>query len=177
VTTVARTLLDVAAVVRRGEVFKAFREAEAASLLTAAELAEALRRRPGRRGNVAIRAVLDWTGYGSGVTRSTLEARFGVFLQRHGLPPPQRNVHMRAGALEIEADCVWRDAQLIVELDGRAYHDTATAFEADRARDIGLAADGWTVIRVTWRHLRDGPEQLARDIRAILDRPPPRVGR
>ena len=75
---------------------------------------------------------------------------------------------MRVGGLEIEADCVWPEARVIVELDGRAFHDTATAFEADRARDRALAAHGWIVVRVTWRQLQRDSLQLARDLRALL---------
>jgi very-short-patch-repair endonuclease len=177
VTSPTRTLLDLAAVAPRHDVARALREAEARRppLLTAEEVLAAVERRPRRRGNSTMRAVLADAGYGRGISRSALESRFRSFLRRHGLPPPARNVHMTIGALEIEADCVWHEQRLIVELDGRAFHDTAAAFESDRARDRALAVHGWTVIRVTWRQLKREERQLARDLRAMLGPKPARA--
>ena len=71
----------------------------------------------------------------------------------------------------VEADCLWREQCLIVELDGRATHATRRAFETDRARDRRLTAAGWRVIRITWRQLAGEPQAIARDLRAALDGP------
>ncbi|HEX2096549.1 MAG TPA: DUF559 domain-containing protein [Solirubrobacterales bacterium] len=65
-------------------------------------------------------------------------------------------------------DCLWREQRLVVELDGRAVHQTQRAFEADRERDRILSAEGWRVIRVTWRQLRDDAEAVVTDMRAAL---------
>jgi len=35
------------------------------------------------------------------------------------------------------------------------------AFERDRARDRAMHADGWRVVRITWRQLGDEPERIA----------------
>jgi very-short-patch-repair endonuclease len=56
----------------------------------------------------------------------------------------------------------------IVELDGRAAHTTTSAFERDRERDRILQADGWRVVRVTWRQLHDNCRSLASDLRRLL---------
>jgi very-short-patch-repair endonuclease len=177
VTTLSRTLLDLAAVVPRPVVARAFREAQtkprlgegqARPRLTLDALAALLDRHPGRHGNRTVRELLAEAGFGTGVTRSELEARFTRFLRRYSLPAPQRNVHMQVGGLELEADCVWPESRVIVELDSRQFHDNAVAFEQDRARDRALAAHGWTVIRVTWRQLQRDAVQLARDLRALL---------
>jgi very-short-patch-repair endonuclease len=172
VTTVTRTLFDLAAVAPRAAVFRAFREAEVKRLASAGDLAAALERHRGRRGVATIRVLLNEAGFGQGITRSDLEARFNAFLRRHRLPAPARNVHMRIGALEIEADFVWHEQRVIAELDGRAFHDTGLAFERDRSRDRALAAHGWTVIRVTWRQIRDDAPQLARDLHGLLTSKP-----
>jgi very-short-patch-repair endonuclease len=170
VTTVPRTLLDLGAVVPRLVLSRAFREGQVRSLVTARDLASLLDRHPRRRGNAAVRAMLADAGFGSGVTRSELEAVFTRFLRRHSLPAPRRNAHLWVRGVRLEADCVWPESQVIVELDGRAFHDTATAFEQDRARDRALAAHGWTVVRVTWRQLHRDELQLARDLRHLLRR-------
>ncbi len=168
VTTVPRTLLDLAAVASRPELASAFREAEAKRSVTPQSLAAALDRHPGRRGNANVRAVLADAGFGTGITRSVLEARFTAFLRRHGLPPPARNRKLQIGPLRIEADCVWPEHRLIVELDGRTFHDTDSAFETDRARDRMLAVHGWRCIRVTARDVDRDELQLARDLRTLL---------
>lgn len=59
----------------------------------------------------------------------------------------------------------------MVELDGRAVHATDRAFETDRQRDRILLAEGWRSTRVTWRQLRDEPEEIAADLRRALHRP------
>ena len=73
-------------------------------------------------------------------------------------------------------DCAWPNERLIVELDGRATHDNAHAFETDRARDRRLEAAGWRVVRITWRQLHDAPAELKADLRLLLARPVSRRG-
>ena len=68
----------------------------------------------------------------------------------------------------MEVDCAWPEQRFVVELDGRAVHDTRDAFEADRVRDRRLEAAGWRVIRVTWRQLHDTPGELETDLRRLL---------
>jgi very-short-patch-repair endonuclease len=57
----------------------------------------------------------------SGPTRSELEDAFLAFVQRHGLPTPETN-QIVAG---YEVDVLWREQRLIVELDGREFHENA----------------------------------------------------
>ena len=47
-----------------------------------------------------------------------------------------------------------------MELDGYAAHGTRAAFERDRARDLRLQAEGWRVVRLTWRQLDDDAMEL-----------------
>jgi very-short-patch-repair endonuclease len=74
----------------------------------------------------------------------------------------------------VEVDCLWRRHRLIAELDGHHTHATSMAFERDRARDRALSVEGWRVIRITWRQLRDQAQELEEDLRVLLrsTRPP-----
>jgi very-short-patch-repair endonuclease len=54
-----------------------------------------------------------------------------------------------------EVDLVWRDRNLIVEIDGYAFHSMRRSFEQDRRRDQRLVSRGWRVIRITWRQMQD----------------------
>jgi very-short-patch-repair endonuclease len=67
-----------------------------------------------------------------------------------------------------EVDAAWLGRQLIVELDGYAFHRTRAAFERDRARDIALQVAGYRVLRVTSRRLLDEPTEVVRAIRLLL---------
>jgi very-short-patch-repair endonuclease len=149
-TTVPRTLLDLSAVV-----------AKRTDPLSLHDLAERYPRRPGLK---ALKALLNEASIGAVIFRSELEERFQDFLITAGLPHPQTNVIVEG----YEVDCAWPVQRLIVELDGHATHSTAHAFELDRARDRGLEAAGWRVIRITWRQLEQESELVEADLRRLL---------
>jgi hypothetical protein len=168
VTTLARTLFDIAAGSPRERLEAAIREAEYRHRFQLKHLENLLERRPGRRGAPAIRDCLQRLGRGPrGRTRSRLEVRFAALLARTDLPLPTLNALLDLGGFKIEADCLWSDQRLIVELDGNRVHGTRVAFEADRERDRRLQASGWRVIRVTWHQL-DDPDALLADLRNLL---------
>jgi predicted transcriptional regulator of viral defense system len=165
VTTVARTLFDLAGAVSRPQFERAVNEAEIRRLWDALSLADLLERHPRRPGAATIKNVI---AAGARITRSDLEDLFTAFRKAADLPPAETNLVLYIGGRWIEADCVWREQRLIVELDSHTYHGTRASFESDRTRDRALTAAGWRVIRVTWRQLRDEPGALAEDLRAAL---------
>jgi very-short-patch-repair endonuclease len=168
ITTVPRTILDLAAVSRPKVVEAALRQAEYLQLHDRLSLPHLLTRHPGRRGNRAVRAALARRAESTGRTRSALEERFLSFLDRHGLPRPQLNALIEAGRETYEIDCLWPSSRQIVELDGWQGHGTRSAFRDDRTRDRRLQAAGYHVTRLTWSQLNDEPETIAGDLRALL---------
>lgn len=168
VTTVARTLLDLAADLDRHRLKQAIDKAEIRRLGDRAPLTALVERYSGRRGVANLRTIIAEGRIGFDITREELELRFAAFVDNFDLPRPEVNAPLLAGGAPIEVDCLWRDQRLIVELDSRTFHDTGPAFERDRARDRALMADGWRVIRVTWRQLHHEPERLAQDLRRAL---------
>ena len=167
VTTVARTLFDLGAV-DASRVPKALEQADVLELLDVRELQRLVDAHPRRPGTSAIRAALASAPAWGGITRSELEARFRMLLEEAGLPLPVLNCRLELGEVCIEADAVWHEARLIVELDGYAVHRTKAAFERDRARDRAAVAAGWRVIRITWRQLATDPRGVLRDLRRAL---------
>ena len=145
VTTVARTLLDLDSRL----VEKAVRQAEFLGLFDLAEVSRLLDRYPRRRGTARLRRAVRAAADSDVRTRSEMEERFRSLLLDANLPAPEMNGTVELGELTIEADAVWRDAKLIVELDGRQAHATRHAFETDRERDRAAALAGWLVIRIT----------------------------
>jgi very-short-patch-repair endonuclease/predicted transcriptional regulator of viral defense system len=166
VTTVPRTILDLAATSPEREVTRLINEADVKQLWDALSLPDLLARYPRRAGTRTVRRAL--ADRPTGVPKNTFEDAFLDFLERHRLPRPEVNVWLTVGKHLYEADCLWRRQRVIVELDGRAAHDTARAFESDRAKDRRLRVAGWDPIRVTWRQLHREERELARDLEKLL---------
>lgn len=169
VTTPARTLLDLAAILTPHDLERAATQAEIHRLGSPTSLEALVARYPRRPGTPAITRLLESRAIGRTITKEELEHRFIAFLDANRLPRPRTNHPIRLGDSGwIEADCHWPDAGLIVELDGRATHHTRAAFESDRARDRRAVASGHRVVRITWRQLHEDPRTLAADLRTLL---------
>jgi very-short-patch-repair endonuclease len=153
VTTLARTLLDLAAVLPRRGLEKAIDESERLGLFDLTPLRAAFQAHPGRH---AVAAVLKNRAEPI-FTRSDLEERLLELCERHGVPQPKVNTHVG----EFEVDFLWPEARLIVETDGRASHATHAAFESDRARDAELTVAGYRVVRFTHRQVERDAERVA----------------
>jgi very-short-patch-repair endonuclease len=162
VTSPARTILDLATVLRGRELERAIDEA--APLCTRDELMAVgrLARRPGSRGLIAALQVHE---VGSTATNSELEERFLMLCRRRALPQPEVNVPL----LDYVVDFLWRDARLVAELDGLATHGTRSAFESDRDRDGRLAVAGYRVVRFTWRDVTRRPAVVVDRVRRLLN--------
>ncbi|WP_041730445.1 DUF559 domain-containing protein [Conexibacter woesei] len=169
VTTVTRTLVDLADVLDAGELERAVNEADVERVLDVAALGAALRRAQGRRGGGAerLRGVLA-QHHGPVLLRSELERRFKALLVDHALPPAEHNVRVAGW----EVDACWPAARLVVDLDSRRYHDTAAARARDARKQQELENAGWTVLRYRTRHLKGGAgATTAEELRASFRTP------
>jgi len=146
---VPRTLLDLGAVLQRDELRSAMRQAEQLRLTDRLWLGDLLERYPRKPGSPTLRAVVEDAQRGMNVVRSDLEELFQAFLIRAGIPLPSTNVLVEG----YEVDCTWADAGLVVELD---------------SRNRRLEAEGWRVVRITWRALHDTPGAVEADLRKLL---------
>ncbi len=167
VTSVHRTIFDLAGMSRRRQVERAMNEAEVRRLTDRLSIPDLLERHPRARGAATLRELLAARTPG-GITVNDFEEDFVAFLDAHLLPRPALNAPLAAAGRFFSIDCLWRDRRLAIELDGRAAHGTASAFESDRERDRILQAEGWRTARITWRQLQDDPEAVAADLRRLL---------
>lgn len=173
VTSVPRTIFDLAASESVDMVENLLREQEHLQLWDELSLPHLLERYPGKRGVRKVRAALErLEEEPGGRQRSKLEERFAAFLRKHRLPLPRFNDWILVAGKRYEVDCHWPGTGLIVELDGWEGHKTRTAFRDDRARDRKLKVAGYTVTRITWNQLDDEPEAVAADLRALLYKRP-----
>ena len=168
-TAVARTLLDLAEVLDRAGLERAFDRAEQLRVLDAGALEALLARSPGRHGVRHLRAVLDGFDAERARTRSELERRFLRLCDRAAVPRPRVNHVVVLGAETVEVDFAWPDRRLAVETDGHATHGTRQAFEADRRRDQRLKLAGWETLRFTWRQILDTPYEAAAILVAVVN--------
>jgi hypothetical protein len=142
ITTVDRTLIDLAAYLDARQVGRATREAMRLKLTTSAVLSLTLERHATHRGTALLRQLA--TRYATipyARTRSNPEARALELLHDAGVEPPQVNIRI-AGE---EADLVWREERLIIEIDGPQYHLFA---DEDARKQVRWEKAGFTVRRL-----------------------------
>jgi very-short-patch-repair endonuclease len=148
ITSVARTLFDLAATVRPDRLERALAQAERLQLYDGRAIADVLSRSNGHRGRAAL---TEATAQEPALTRSELEAIFLSLVRQAGLPEPQTNLTLTAlDHLRQDPDFYWPTYRLIVETDGWETHRTNAAFKRDRRKDAALVAAGWRVMRFTY---------------------------
>ena len=160
VTSLFRTLLDLARVTREEEVKKAMNEAERQQLGDALTLTSFLKRHERHPGIQRLRAIAPTTR----LTRSQLEDAFLAYCTKHDLPLPQTNTTV-AG---YEVDALWPEHALAAELDGYEFHHTRIDIADDNTKTQDLQATGLTVTRINQEHLASA--RLAHRLRAMMRR-------
>ncbi len=165
VTTLARTLLDLASALEVRALRSVLREAEYRHRLDLGALSRSLdgTGSSNRHGRLR-RALAPWTP-GIGQTESDLEMEFLALCARRRLPSPDLQVTIGGHRV----DFVWPDRALIVETDGYEAHRGRAAFGADRAKDRALRAAGYEVLRFTWSDVVGAPDAVVRELRAALE--------
>lgn len=154
-TGAGRTLLDLGSVTGSRELERALAFALRTRLVNQATLQGLIARHSRHPGRGRLRALLE-TESPPAFTRSEAERRFLELVRENGLPAPETNVIVEG----FEVDFLWRRQRLIVEIDGRKYHDSDPAFERDRDRDTLLMAAGFRTMRVTWKKIAGEPGRV-----------------
>ena len=169
VTSVHRTIFDLAPSVSADDMVAMIKQAEYLNRFDRLSLPDLLERYRGKRGTRKLQLALQRiTEEPTGRKRGRLEERFASFLRRHSLPLPRFNDPIALGSKLYVADCRWPNRRLIVELDSWEGHSSRSAFQDDRARDRALHAAGYSVIHLTWVQLEVEGEAIASDLRSLL---------
>lgn len=154
ITSVSRTLLDLARGVSDRALARAVREAVRLELITIEALGDGLGRYRGRRGSRRLAAtVARYTGLPLERARSGAEIRAIEILRAAGRPLPSLNIRI-AGE---EADLSWPDRRLIVEIDGGPFH---LDVGEDARKQACWEAAGWTVRRIPSHDVYEHPQRL-----------------
>lgn len=128
------------------------------------------------RGMAALRPLLlERLDTGMAATESELEALADEVFADAGLPQMLRQIPIPWAPGAGRVDRYFPRWRLIVELDGRRWHARHDQFEMDRMRDNAAAANGYAVLRFTWRMLRARPDECIAVIRATGDQAERRI--
>jgi very-short-patch-repair endonuclease len=166
VTTVARTLVDLAGLVPKDHLSRAIKEAERRNVLDVTQVEAVMARTRGRHGpghRALKKAIEDYAALGLSATDSALEDAFHRLVRDHGLPSPVVNANVEG----FRVDAVWRAQRIAVELDGWAHHHTRDAFQRDRERDATLTVAGWRVVRFTHQDVTRRPDRVIHTLRRL----------
>lgn len=170
-TTVARTLCDLAAVVARGRLQHVLEVAIATQKVAAGEVqacAAAWCRR-GRAGSGVIRALDHELLDDEPMAASELERRAARLLREAGLEGWQAQYRPPwYDGLRGIVDGAWPELKVVLELDGRRWHATAQAQVEDRRRDRAAIAHGWITLRFGWQEIVHRPASVVDECRLVL---------
>ncbi len=143
VTSPARTLTDLATVLRPPGVERAINEADKRDLIDPETLRLAVDGYAGQPGAPLLRSLLDERTFR--LSDSDLEVLFRPIGERAGLPPPLTKQRVNG----FEVDFYWPELGLVVETDGLRYHRTPSTQARDAKRDRAHALAGMTPLRFT----------------------------
>jgi hypothetical protein len=161
ITTVARTLVDLASTLPLTDLGRACREAGVKYGTTPGQVEEVLQTRPTTAGAAKLRAVVRGE---TPITQSALERHFLALLAENDLPEPI--VNKPAGSFRV--DCRWPEARLTVELDSYRFHNSRHAWEQDRRREREARARGDDFRRYTYGDVCEQPHQMLRELRPLV---------
>jgi very-short-patch-repair endonuclease len=170
VTSVARTVLDQAALVPQRQLRRLLKRTEERKLFDLAATHDVISRNRGHRGGKRLRRAIALYEPAP-FTRSEFERAFFEAVLASGLPTPSVNYSV-AG---FELDLYWPEHQFAVELDLYETHGTRESFESDRLRQEDLLLEGIGMTRVTGPRFEREPDTvLARIARLLAEREPSR---
>ena len=169
VTTVARTILDLATVLSADRVERLVDDALVRDLTTVPLLSASLQRNggSGRVGTVAVRKALDeWS---AGPLESHAEVDLARWLRRTGLPRPVRQFEIgRPDGTLARVDFAWPARHVALEMDGFAHHHGPRKLAADHERRAALSAQGWLILTTTPGELRQGAPALRAALQQLV---------
>ena len=167
-TTLARTLVDLAAIVPYRDLDLAYEDAILTDHLTHAGMSRCFMElmHDGRRGMVKLGSILDARGPGFVPAASELERMLFETCALVGLTPVRQYSHPGRQVIEGCVDGAFVEAKLILEADGRKWHNRVAAQRHDRARDKAAGRVGWQTMRFCHEELIEDPR---REAEAILE--------
>jgi Protein of unknown function (DUF559) len=168
VTSVSRTLLDLATFLREPQLERACDQAVIEGDFDMCEMEDLLKRSRGRRGVARLRNVLARGDLGEDIPASGLELRYRELCAQAGLPKPEINRYILLGDEYHKVDFLWRKQRVVVETDGDRYHSTGWQRARDERRDQLLEKHGYRRARIPEEAIADDPTQAIATASSLL---------
>jgi uncharacterized protein DUF559 len=166
VTSVARTVADLARTVPFAAGVAIADSALRAQLTTPGELATVLGECPRWPGIQRARRVV---AFADPLAESVFESISRAVFHEHGLPPPELQAWVGAeGEIAGRVDFLWREHRTIAEADGAVKYDRPAQAMAQLNRDARLRAAGFEVVHFTWPEITRVPAQVVAAIRTAF---------
>jgi len=163
-TSVELMALDLTQELTRYQITNVVKEAAFWGRFSSTIFRREVERLSGRAGvNVARQAVASYEA-GCAGTRSALEDRMVKLVQISGVSMPDE-AGVPVGPHEV--DLIWRDQQLIVEVDGPG-HRQPNSRKKDPARDADLRRMGFQVVRFTNLQIDYHPEWVVEQLEQLI---------
>jgi hypothetical protein len=167
VTTVARTIVDLAGVCSPYLLGRAMDEAHRRRLAKPDQIAELLDRRGGcgRSGTWVLRDLLQFRLEYQGIGDSEWADQVFRWIVGGGLEAPMRQVPVVVNGSLCMLDMAYPDRMIAIEFDGFDFHGRRHRFDADARRYTELGLAGWLIVKVT---ARSTPTEVVDQIRRAL---------
>lgn len=172
VTSVARTILDLAAVVPARTLERTLDDALRKGQVTVEQLLRCIQRN-GRRGrtNIAQLEALLAERRHQQAADSPLESDFAAMLRQYGLPTPVKRYRViEADRFIAEVDLAWPRQKVAAQVHGGSFHRQPRTWENDQRVENELQLHGWFVVKITAGMMDEDPEDsvdlVARALRA-----------
>lgn len=159
VTTVGRTLTDLATCLDAASLRKTVERANRLRLLDVGALPRSKR----------LEQALEDAHLGH--VDSDLESDFLALCRGHGIPKPE--VHPLVAGHRV--DFLWREEQVVVETDGWEFHSGRKEFRDDRMRDADLTLLGFASLRFTYDDVHRDATKTASRLTTLLAQRNPRL--
>jgi hypothetical protein len=170
VTSLARTLVDLGAVVSDDLVEQALDDAlrRGASLRWIIATLDRMHR-PGPSGTASLHRVLARQDRRGPLPDSVFERLVERAVRAAGLEPPDRQVVVRdeSGLVVARLDAAWTDRQVGSEAQSAEWHGGRRGSQADIERHNRLTAMGWRMLYATWADVQD-PRRYIDALRRLL---------
>jgi very-short-patch-repair endonuclease len=172
VSTIPRTLLDLASVVSLGPLARALD-----TVLHRGVAIDTISRRleatavQGRTGTTNLRMLIEERINERSPVESPLEEDFLALVRERNMREPvaQYPVYVD-GHLVARLDFAYPELKIGIELDGYAFHSDRLSFERDRRRLTELVNEGWHMLVFTKQQIRDHPAWIEQAVLKALIR-------
>jgi hypothetical protein len=168
VTSPARTIIDLAAVLDASSLRVVFESARRRRLTTVEEVQRRLRAlgTAGRSGGATLTKLLTAL-HGRAPSEFPLEVKVAEILGRSRLPQPVTQHEVAVADRVYRLDFAWPASRVGLECDGRLRHSEDSDFRRDRNRWSDIAAEGWRLLFATWEDTRN-PARLVERLETAL---------